>query len=145
MHMAADALVTAAVVVSGIAIALTGLLWLDPAVSLVVSGVIVYGTGDLVTQALSRALDAVPQGVDADAVRAHLLALPGVTGLQLGTSTSGDEHDRDRPPHAIWSCRPAIPATMCWRPSRTTSNTVFASSITRPCRSNLATAPKPAR
>ena len=48
LHMAADALVTAGVVVAGIAIALTGLLWLDPAVSLVVSAVIVYGTWDLV-------------------------------------------------------------------------------------------------
>jgi cobalt-zinc-cadmium efflux system protein len=81
IHMAADALVTAGVVVAGIAIALTGLLWLDPAVSLIVSAVIVYGTWDLVRQSLSLALDAVPQGVDAAAVRAHLLVVPGVTAL----------------------------------------------------------------
>jgi cobalt-zinc-cadmium efflux system protein len=81
MHMAADALVTAGVVVAGIAIALTGLLWLDPAVSLVVSAVIVYGTWDLVRQSLSLALNAVPQGVDAATVRAHLLAVPGVAAL----------------------------------------------------------------
>jgi len=81
MHMAADALVTAGVVVAGIAIAFTGYLWLDPAVSLVVSAVIIYGTWDLVRQALSLALDAVPEAVDPDAVRAHLLAVPGVTAL----------------------------------------------------------------
>ena len=81
LHMAADAVVTAGVVVAGIAIALTGLLWLDPAMSLVVSAVIVWGTWDLVKQALSLALDAVPEGVDAAAVRAHLLALPGVDAL----------------------------------------------------------------
>ncbi|HEU0217705.1 MAG TPA: cation diffusion facilitator family transporter [Stellaceae bacterium] len=81
MHMAADAVVTAGVVVAGIAIALTGLLWLDPVVSLVVSAVIVYGTWDLVWQSLNLALAAVPQGVDAAAVRAHLLAVPGVTAL----------------------------------------------------------------
>ena len=81
LHMAADAIVTAGVVVAGIAIALTGWLWLDPAVSLAVSAVIVYGTWDLVRQALRLALDAVPQGVDAGAVRTHLLALPGVTAL----------------------------------------------------------------
>jgi cobalt-zinc-cadmium efflux system protein len=81
MHMAADALVTAGVVVAGILIALTGFLWLDPAVSLVVSAVIVYGTWDLVKQALSLALDAVPQSIDAAAVRTHLLAVPGVTAL----------------------------------------------------------------
>jgi cobalt-zinc-cadmium efflux system protein len=81
LHMAADALVTAGVVIAGIAIALTGWLWLDPAVSLVVSAVIVYGTWDLVKQALRLALDAVPEGVDAATVRGHLLALPGVTAI----------------------------------------------------------------
>ncbi|HWB48582.1 MAG TPA: cation diffusion facilitator family transporter [Stellaceae bacterium] len=81
LHMAADALVTAGVVAAGIAIALTGLLWLDPAVSLAVSAVIVYGTWDLVRQSLNLALAAVPRGVDAAAVRAHLLAVTGVTAL----------------------------------------------------------------
>ena len=79
--MMADALVTAGVVVAGIAIALTGLPWLDPAVSLVVSAVIVYGTWDLIKHAMGLALDAVPEGVDAMAVRAHLAALPGVAAI----------------------------------------------------------------
>ena len=78
LHMAADALVSAGVVVTGIAIALTGLLWLDPAVSLVVSAVIVYGTWGLIKDATGLALDAVPGGIDVAAVRAHLAALPGV-------------------------------------------------------------------
>src|SRR5712671_4325174 len=47
LHMAADTLVTATVVAAGIAIALSGWLWLDPAVSLVVSAVIVVGTWSL--------------------------------------------------------------------------------------------------
>ena len=81
VHMAADALIAAGVVVAGVAIALTGLRWLDPAVSLAVSAVIVYGTWDLVKQAVSLALDAVPAGLDAGAVRTHLLALPGVAAL----------------------------------------------------------------
>ena len=81
LHMAADALVALGVVVAGIAIALTGWLWLDPAVGLVVSATIVYSTWDLVKQGLHLALDAVPQNVDADGVRAHLLALPGVTAI----------------------------------------------------------------
>ena len=81
LHMASDALVTAGVVVSGIAIALTGLYWLDPAVSLVVSAVIVYGTWDLMRGAIGLALDAVPQGIDASAVREHLLARAGVAAI----------------------------------------------------------------
>jgi cobalt-zinc-cadmium efflux system protein len=81
LHMAADALIALGVVVAGTVIALSGWLWLDPAVGLAVSAVIVYGTWDLVKQAVSLALDAVPPGVDAAAVREHLLALPGVTAL----------------------------------------------------------------
>jgi cobalt-zinc-cadmium efflux system protein len=81
LHLAADALVTAGVVAAGIAIWLTGSLWLDPAVSLIVSAVIVVGTWRLLKSAIRLALDAVPEAVDIAAVRAHLLALPGVTGL----------------------------------------------------------------
>ncbi len=81
LHMAADALIAVGVVAAGLTIALSGWLWLDPAIGLVISAVIVYGTWDLVKQAVSLALDAVPQGVDPAAVRAHLLALPGVTAL----------------------------------------------------------------
>jgi cobalt-zinc-cadmium efflux system protein len=81
MHMAADTLVTAGVVVAGIAIGLTGWLWLDPAVSLLVSAVIVIGSWGLLKSAIGLALDAVPEGLDATAVRAHLAALPGVTAL----------------------------------------------------------------
>src|SRR5215469_7302797 len=81
LHLAADALVTAGVVVAGIIIWLTDWRWLDPAVSLFVSAVIVLGTWGLFKSAIGLALNAVPEGVDAAAVRAHLLALPGVAGL----------------------------------------------------------------
>jgi cobalt-zinc-cadmium efflux system protein len=81
VHMAADAAVSAGVVGAGIAVAVSGLPWLDPAVSLVVSAVIVYSTWDLIKQAMSLALDAVPEGVDAMAVRTHLAALPGVAAI----------------------------------------------------------------
>ena len=81
VHMAADTFVTTAVVAGGIAIWRTGWLWLDPAVSLIVSVVIVVGTWGLLKSAIGLALDAVPEGLDADAVRAHLTAMPGVTAL----------------------------------------------------------------
>jgi cobalt-zinc-cadmium efflux system protein len=81
LHMAADALVALGVVAAGIVITATGWLWLDPTVGLVISAVIVYGTWDLVKQALRLALDAVPPSVDAGAVRGFLAAVPGVTAL----------------------------------------------------------------
>ena len=81
LHMAGDTLVTAEVVAAGVAIGLTGWPWLDPAVSLVVSAVIVVGTWSLLSSAIGLALDAVPESVDAAAVRAYLAVLPGVTAL----------------------------------------------------------------
>jgi cobalt-zinc-cadmium efflux system protein len=81
LHLAADALVTAGVVAAGVVIWLTNWLWLDPLVSLAVSAVIVFGTWALLKSAIGLALDAVPEGLDAAAVRGHLLALPGVAGL----------------------------------------------------------------
>ncbi len=81
LHMAADALVTASVVAVGVAIRFTHALWLDPAASLVVSAVIVAGAWGLVRSALALALDAVPEGIDAAVVRAHLESLPGVAAL----------------------------------------------------------------
>jgi cobalt-zinc-cadmium efflux system protein len=81
VHMAADTLVTAGVVAAGIAIWLTGRLWIDPAVSLVVSAVIVIGTWGLMKSAMGLALNAVPEGVDIAAVRDHLMAMPGVSAL----------------------------------------------------------------
>lgn len=81
LHMAADAAVSAGVVVAALAIALTGWLWLDPAVTLVVLAVIVAGTWGLLRDSLDMALDAAPRGVDPAAVRAALEALPGVAGV----------------------------------------------------------------
>ena len=78
-HMAADALVALGVVVGGAVILFTGWNWLDPAISLVVSVVIVLGTWSLLRDSLNLALDAVPPGIDRDAVDAYLQGLPGVT------------------------------------------------------------------
>jgi len=81
LHMLADALVSAGVVVTGIVIALTGLSRIDPVVTLVVCSVIVYGTWDVMREAIGLALDAVPEGIDPAAVRAHLASLPGVAAI----------------------------------------------------------------
>ncbi|ULH17496.1 cation diffusion facilitator family transporter (plasmid) [Deinococcus sp. KNUC1210] len=80
-HMLADAVVSAGVVVAGIVIVFTHWLWLDPLVSLVLAAVILYGTWGLLRESLDLALDAVPEGVDLNDVKAFLSAQPGVTGL----------------------------------------------------------------
>jgi cobalt-zinc-cadmium efflux system protein len=78
LHMAADALVSAGVVVAG-ALALNfGWAWLDPVVSLLIAAIIVVGTIDLFKQSLHLLFDGVPDSVDLRAVQAMLEALPGV-------------------------------------------------------------------
>ena len=77
-HMLADALVSAGVVLAGGLILLTGWTWLDPATSLVVSAVIVWGTWGLLRESAGLALAGVPAGLDLAEVRGELQGLPGV-------------------------------------------------------------------
>ena len=81
LHMATDALVSAGVVAAGLAIALTGWLWLDPAVSLLISAVIVWGTWWLLKDSFDMSINAVPAHIKAADVRALLAAMPGVAGI----------------------------------------------------------------
>ena len=68
-----------AVVIGAGLIALTGLIWIDPALSLLIAAVIVIGTWALLRDSVDLVLDAAPRGMDVEAVRAWLLTRPGVT------------------------------------------------------------------
>lgn len=81
MHMAADAAVSAGVVVAGIAILYTGWHWLDPVTSLAINAIIVWGTWGLLRDSANLALDAVPAGIETAKVRAYLEGLPGVEAV----------------------------------------------------------------
>jgi cobalt-zinc-cadmium efflux system protein len=78
LHMAGDAAVSLAVVVGAFAMGQTGLLWIDPALGLVIAAVIVFGTWGLLRDSADLALDAAPRGIEVDEVRAWLADLPGV-------------------------------------------------------------------
>ena len=79
LHLAADALIAAGVVVAAAAIGVTGWLWLDPLASLAIVAAIVASTWGVLRQSVDLAMDAVPAGVSPDDVRDWLAALPGVT------------------------------------------------------------------
>lgn len=81
LHMVADAAVTLGVLIAGIVILYTGANWVDPAVSLVIVGVVLWGTWGLFRDAMKLSLDAVPQGIDHVEVRKTLLTLPGVEDI----------------------------------------------------------------
>jgi cobalt-zinc-cadmium efflux system protein len=92
MHMAADALVSAGVVIAGALTLWMGWTWLDPVTSLAIAGVILMGTWGLFKQSLHMLFDGVPDSVDPQAVHDCLVALPGVSGVHdlhiwaMGTS-----------------------------------------------------------
>ena len=92
LHMAADAAVSAGVVIAGLAITATGLGWIDPVVSIAIALVIVAGTWGLFRESLDLALDAVPRGVDVAAIEAALGRVAGVAAVNdlhvWGPSTS---------------------------------------------------------
>lgn len=78
LHMAADAAVSAGVVLAALLMMLTGWLWIDSVTSLLIVAVIVLGTWGLLRDSLDMALDAAPRGIDPAAVRDWLAARPGV-------------------------------------------------------------------
>lgn len=78
LHMMGDAAASAGVVAAGLLIGLTGWLWLDPAVSLLLVGLITWTSWGLARDSLNLALDAVPPSVDPVAVERMLGALDGV-------------------------------------------------------------------
>jgi cobalt-zinc-cadmium efflux system protein len=81
LHMAADAAVSAGVVVAAGLILLTGWQWVDPAVSLVICAIIVWSTWGLLKDSVRMSLAAVPGNIDASRVRTYLEQLPGVAQL----------------------------------------------------------------
>ncbi|MES2014017.1 MAG: cation diffusion facilitator family transporter [Pseudomonadota bacterium] len=81
LHMAADALVSAGVVVAGALALWFGWNWLDPVVSLLIAVVIVISTWSLFYESLHLLFDGVPKEIDLPVVREYLESLPGVSNV----------------------------------------------------------------
>jgi cobalt-zinc-cadmium efflux system protein len=79
--MAADAAVSLGVVIAAVVILLTGWLWLDPIVSLIIGGVILWGTWRLLRESIALSLSAIPARIDRPAVEGFLGSLDGVEGI----------------------------------------------------------------
>lgn len=81
LHMAADAAVSAGVVLAGLAILATGWSWLDPLVSLAIVAVIVWGTWGLLRDSLALSLAAAPARIRLGEVRGYIGGLPGTASV----------------------------------------------------------------
>ena len=78
LHMAADAAVSAGVLIAGLLIHLTGISWIDPVMSFVIVAVILWGTWRLFVDSIDLALDAVPKHIELEKVHDFLTAQEGV-------------------------------------------------------------------
>ncbi|MBC7537612.1 MAG: cation transporter [Bacteriovorax sp.] len=81
LHMAADALISAGVVISGVIISYTSWNWLDPVVSIIISLIIIYMTWDLLKNSMRLSMDAVPLDIDPFAVKKYLESIEDVTDV----------------------------------------------------------------
>jgi cobalt-zinc-cadmium efflux system protein len=81
LHLATDAIVSLGVVGAGLVLWKTGWQWVDPVTSLLISGVILFGTWGLLRDALHLALDGVPKDVNLEGITAYLAALPEVVSV----------------------------------------------------------------
>jgi len=79
LHMAGDAGVSFGVVVAALVIMLTGWLWLDPVISLVIAAVVFWSGWGLARDSVNLALDGVPRGIELAQVRDYLAGLAGVS------------------------------------------------------------------
>ncbi|MYN43699.1 cation diffusion facilitator family transporter [Pseudoduganella sp. FT93W] len=82
LHMAADAAISLGVLVAGVIVMYTGWNWLDPLVSMLIVGFIVYSTWALLKQSLRMVMAAVPDHIEGEEIAAFLSAQPGVSAVQ---------------------------------------------------------------
>ncbi len=78
LHLMADAIISAALVVGGILIYFTSWYWIDPLLGIAVAIAIVFSTWKLLRDSLRLSLDAVPQGIDLRAVKEAVKKISGV-------------------------------------------------------------------
>jgi cobalt-zinc-cadmium efflux system protein len=81
LHVASDTLASVGVILAGLGIWAFGWVWLDPTVSIIVSVLVLLSAWHLIREALDVLMETVPAHLDPEAIRASLLAVPGVSAL----------------------------------------------------------------
>jgi cobalt-zinc-cadmium efflux system protein len=81
VHLAYDAVSTLGAAAAGIAIALSGLQVLDPLVSFLIGGLILWNAGQIIREAIHILLEGTPHDINLPALSADLLEISGVRGV----------------------------------------------------------------
>jgi cobalt-zinc-cadmium efflux system protein len=78
LHEIGDTLSTAAVIVGGIIIALTGERWIDPALSVGIGVMILWSSIGIIRESLNILLEGTPSGMELQRIEDVIRAIPGV-------------------------------------------------------------------
>lgn len=81
LHMLGDTLSTAAVIVGGVAILFTRMMWIDPALSLVIAAMILWSSVGIIRETLNILLEGTPRNVQLGAVREAMQGVAGVVNV----------------------------------------------------------------
>jgi cobalt-zinc-cadmium efflux system protein len=81
LHMLGDTLSTAAVIAGGAGILATGAMWIDPVLSLLIAGMILWSSISIVRETLNILLEGTPRAVSLPDIRTALCAVPGVLDI----------------------------------------------------------------
>jgi cobalt-zinc-cadmium efflux system protein len=92
LHMLGDAVSAFGVVLAGIIVAFTGSPLADPMISLLIGAAIIWSSWGIITESVNILLEAVPKGVDMEALEQAIKSVDGVLGvhdLHVWTVASG--------------------------------------------------------
>jgi cobalt-zinc-cadmium efflux system protein len=78
LHMLGDTLSTAAVIVGGLAILFTGMMWIDPVLSILIAVMILYSSIGIIRETLNILLEGTPSSLRLPAVREAMQSVEGV-------------------------------------------------------------------
>jgi cobalt-zinc-cadmium efflux system protein len=81
LHLMGDVLSTVGAVIAGVLIALTGMVWLDPLVSVLIGGLILYNAWGILRETVNILMEDTPLDLDLGSVVRDMLAVPGVQGV----------------------------------------------------------------
>ena len=81
VHEIGDTLSTAAVIAGGVAIALTGQRWIDPALSIGIGVMILWSSIGIIRESLNILLEGTPSGMELERIETAIRAIPGVNDV----------------------------------------------------------------
>src|SRR5271157_5266970 len=81
VHEIGDTLSTAAVIAGGVAIALTGQRWIDPALSIGIGVMILWSSIGIIRESLNILLEGIPSGMELERIESCICAIPGVNSV----------------------------------------------------------------